>query len=350
MAHRCDCDQPDLDGMMKETGNIAPVFNPETAKLGQNFLLLGSDAWLTDSYQRRIKAALKKAEDVDVSLIYADEIKAGELAEQLDTFTIFSSAKLVIIKNCEKFLKKELDTVAAYFDSPSDIQSLILISEKSDAKLNAWKKIKQGCEIITCNPPKYAGDIRTWLMSELRICGKVMSPKALMEFTARIELDYMSAANELAKVILLIGDRKQIGEEDVLTSLSGSRVGTQIDFYRALGNRQLKNALEAVSLMLETDAEPLLIFFNLFRFFSNLYKIQLLRERHISDSEISQKHINEIFMSQRKEYLEFSRNFSLNALEQIFSILLETEAKLKSSITDKTLQLELCIIQALNSK
>jgi DNA polymerase III delta subunit len=335
---------------MPDYQKSAPVFDPKTVELGKNYLLVGTEAWLIDSYQRQIRDRLKQSGELDVTTIYADEVKAGELGEHLDTFTIFSGAKMVVIKNCEKFLKKELETVAAYFDAPSEIQCLVIITEKTDAKYNAWKKIRSGCEIIACDPPKFAGDIRNWLMAELRRRDKVMSPKAIMEFTGRIELDYFSTANELAKILLLVGDRKQIGEDDVLTSLSGSRAGTQIDFLRALGNRQIKNALEATALMLQTDAEPLQIFFGLYRFFVNLYKIQLLRDRHISDNEILQKHISDIFFSQRKEYLEFSRRYSLKGLEQIFAILLDTDSKLKSSLTDKTLQLELCIVQALNCK
>lgn len=335
--------------MPENTTNI-PIFDPKTVKLGRNYLLLGVEAWLIDSYIQQIKDSIKRSQELDVTIIYGDDVNGGELGEHLDTFTIFSTAKLIIIKKCEKFLKKELEILAAYFDSPSEIQTLVLISDKTDAKFNTWKKIRANCEIIACDPPKFAGDIRNWLMAELRRHEKVISPQAMSEFTARIDLDYYSAANELAKVLLLIGDRKQIVVEDVITSLSGSRAGTQIDFFRALGNRNIKNAIEASMLMLQTDAEPLQVFFGLYRFFLHLYKIQLLRSRHISDTEISQKHIMEIFFSQRKEYLDFSKKYSLEALERIFAILLDTDSKLKSSLIDSTLQLELCIIQALNCK
>lgn len=327
-----------------------PPFDTTTAKLGENFLLMGTDAWLIDSYLRRIRETLSGTQDLDSVLIYADEVRGGVLEEHLDTFTIFSSAKLLVIKNCEKFPKRELEIIASYFEAPSEIQTLIIVTEKTDAKFNYWKKIKDNCKIIPCNPPKFASEIRNWLMNELKLRGKLMAPKAIVEFTSRTELDYLSVANELEKVLLLIGDRKQINESDVLTSLSGSRAGTQIDFLRALGNRQCKNALESIALMLETDTEPLRIFFGISRFFMILYKILLLREQHVSDMEINQKHLTEVFISQRKEYLNFSRKYDVKNLENIFEILLDTEYKLKSSVMDKTMALELCIIQALSSK
>ncbi len=335
---------------MEEKSNSALNFDARNVSLGKNYLLVGAEAYLSDSVQKQISGKLRQDQDIDISTLYADEVKSGDLIEYLDTFTIFSSSKLIVIKNCEKYLKKELEIIAAYFDAPSEIQTVVLITEKIDLKYNAWKTIKKNCEYVSCDPPRFAGDIRNWLMVELKRRGKVMAPSAIQEFTARIELDYFYAANELTKILLLIGDRKQISESDVITSLVGSRAGTQIDFFRALGNRNIKNALESVCLMLQGDAEPLQIFFSLYRFFMNLYKIQLLRAKRLTDTEIMQKHIAEIFFSQRKEYLAFAKNYSINALRQIFGILLETDADLKSSLTDKTLQLELCIVKALNTK
>ncbi|MCK9331948.1 MAG: DNA polymerase III subunit delta [Candidatus Cloacimonetes bacterium] len=336
--------------MMENKDNSALNFDASKVKLGDNYLLVGSDAYLIDSVINQISSRLKQKQQIDTSIVYADEVKAGELSEYLDTFTIFSSAKLVIIKNAEKYLKRELEIIASYFDAPSDIQSLVIVSEKTDAKYNAWKTIIAASQKVNCDPPKFTGEIRNWLMTELKRQQRTMTPAAINEFTNRIELDYYNASNELNKVLLLIGERKNITEADLVTSLNSSRAGTQIDFFRALGNRQSKNALESVNLMIQSDVEPLQIFFSLFRFFSNLYKIQLLREKHISEAEIMQKHIPEIFYSQRKEYLEFAKKYNLKALECIFGILLETDSLLKSNLIDKNMQLELCIIQVLNTR
>ncbi|MCK9558014.1 MAG: DNA polymerase III subunit delta [Candidatus Cloacimonetes bacterium] len=335
---------------MEKPDNSALAFDASKVKLGTNYLLVGSDPYLIDRVISQIKHSLKKKSEIDVSTVYGDEVKATDLGEYLDTFTIFSSSKLVIIKNAEMMLKKELEVVADYFNSPSDIQSLIVVTEKTDAKFNAWKAILSGSVKVICDPPKFVSEIRNWLLSEIRKEGRSMEPIAITEFTNRVEMDYLSAANELAKLLLLVGDRKQITAKDLLTSLSGNRAGTQIDFFRAMGGRQVKSALESCALMLQTDVEPLQIFFSIYRFFMNLYRINLLRERHLSDTEIQQKHISDIYYSQRKEYLDFARKYSLNALEAIFGILLETDSLLKSSLADKNLQIELCIIQALNTK
>ncbi|MCB5254188.1 MAG: DNA polymerase III subunit delta [Candidatus Cloacimonetes bacterium] len=324
-------------------------FASHRPSLGQNYLIQGSDAHLIDKVLDRIKRSLSQENEIDISIVYGDEIKAAELGEYLDTFTIFSSSKLVIIRNTEALLKKELEVLTDYFESPSEIQTVAIVTEKANKTMSAWKKIAAGCQTVICDPPRFVGEMRTWLMEELRRIGKVMTPGAIAEFTNRIELDYATAANELLKIDLLVGSRKQITERD-LDSLSGSRAGTQIDFFRAMGARKTKTALEAVNLMLESDWEPLQIHFSMFRFFSNLWKIQLLKARHITDSEISSKHIPDIYPTQRKEYLGFARNYSIKGLEKIMELLLKTDHKLKSSTIDKRLELDLSIINILGQK
>ena len=314
--------------------------------LGQNYLIQGSDAHLIDKVLDYIKRALKHDNEIDISIVYGDEIKAAELGEYLDTFTIFASSKLVIIRNTEALLKRELEVVAAYFESPSETQTLAIVTEKANKTLGAWKKIVANCHTVICDPPRFASEMRNWLIAELKRMGKVMTPGAIAEFTNRIELDYSIAANELAKIDLLVGSRKQITEKD-LDGFSGSRAGTQIDFFRAMGGKKTKAALEAVNLMLEADWEPLQIHFSMFRFFTNLWKIQLLRAKHITENEISSRHIADIYASQRKEYLGFARNYSVSSLEKIMDLHLQTDYKLKSSTIDKRLELDLSIIQIL---
>lgn len=314
-------------------------------KLGENYLVLGADAYLADIALAHIKRSLKPL-DIDVSIVYGDTVRAGELGEYLDTFTIFSSTKLVIIRNAEALGKNELEVVGDYFDNPSDIQSLAIIAQKSNKTLKAWKKIHSGSQVVSCDPPRFAGDMRNWLMTEIRKMEKVMTPQAISEFTARIELDYYTASNELNKIGLLVGSRKQITADD-LQSLSSSRAGTLIDFYRALGKKQVKSALGAMNLMLDADWEPLQILFSMLRFYSKLWNIQLLRNKHIADPEISMRHLGDIYMSQRKEYLGFAKNYPIPVLERIMELLLQTDYNLKSSSIDKRLQLDLSVIKIL---
>lgn len=324
-------------------------FNAVSVKLGRSFLLFGSDAYLIDLVLNKLKNELRANDAVDITLLYGDEVKSSILAEHLDAFSIFSSSKLIILRNAEALDKKELEVLGDYFDAPSDIQTVAIVTDKIDARLSSWKKIKSNCLQILCEPPKYGGLMRAWLDAELKKLSKRMTPKAIEEFINRIELDYYSAANELNKIDLLTLGRSTITEIDVLKSLGTSRTGTLIDFYRALGKRQLKLSMEALGKMLSADWEPLQVFAQISKLYLVLWRILLLKKAHVSDSEILNKHMPDIFQSQRKEYLDFSRQYNLRSLEAIFAILLETDAHFKLSVAEPEILLSRCLIRLLEA-
>ncbi len=318
-------------------------------KLGENFLLVGGDAYLTDLAIDHIRKHLKSKAKVDLVIIYGDEAKVPEINELLDSYSVFSSAKLVLFRNADQLRKKELDTLADYFREPSEQQSVILTAEKIDNKTAGWKIISKACIHILCNPPNYGGALSPWLDKALAQLGLTMSFKARQAFISRVELDYANANNELQKLALLVGDKKEITESDVIRSIGSSRVGTQIDFYRALGNRQVKEAMQLLERMLNSEFKALQVLFYLIKFYDTIYYILLLKKAYISAPEIMNIHLPNLYPSQRREFMDFSNNYTLLQLERIFNILLDTDTKIKSSSASDAVLLTNCIFEIMES-
>ncbi len=325
----------------------AQEFSEEQIALGTNFLLVGSDAFLIDSVVDRIRISLRQQNEVDLVIIYGDEIKSAQLLDLLDAYSVFSNAKLILLRNAEALKKKELDTLADYIKQPADIQTLVLVAEKTDLKFTAWKTIREKCVLVACDPPRFAGQIRPWLDGQLQRLGKSMTPAASETFISRIELDYANASNELQKLVLLTLDRPQITEQDVLRCIGTSRVGTLIDFYRALGSRQTRSAMDLLQRMLSSDWETLQVFFQISRFYQIIYRILLLKKDHISPAEIVRSHLGELFATQKQEFVNFTNNYSLPEVREIFGILLETDARIKLTAAEGNILLSLCLLKAL---
>lgn len=314
-------------------------------ELGNNYLLVGGDAFLVDLVTDHIRQELRQKTDADLVIIYGDEAKAAQINDLLDTYSIFSSAKLVLFRNAEALKKDELDCLAAYFQNPSEQQSLVIVAEKIDARVSGWKKIKDACQNVLCDPPKYSGIMSPWLDRALSKMGKTMFSSAKNLFINRVELDYANANNELTKLVLLVGDKKQISDADVIRSIGSSRVGTQIDFFRALGNRQLKEGLQLMDRMLASEFKPLQVLFLINKCFLNIYHILLLKKNHISPSEISSKYLNDLYPKQRNEFLSFSNNYTLRQMSEIFFVLLDTDAKIKTSLASDAVLLTTCVLK-----
>jgi len=314
------------------------------ARMGESFLLVGTDVYWQDRYTEAVRKALRKNE-VTLSILYGDVVKAYQLKDELDSLSLFADLKLIIIKSADAMNKKELDTLAAYFSSPIDTQSLVIQAEKIDARTGNWKKIKEACQFFQCDKPKFTGQIKDWVQQELRTRGISINNRALDSFTTRVELDFATAKNELDKLCLLVGERKTITELDVEKCLGSSRMGAQMDFFRAMGARKTDSCLNAVNLMLDSEQEPLSIVFMIQRFFTAIWKIRILKAKHVSRAEIIQKHLMDLYPSQRTEYPVMAENYSLVALETVFDVLLELDSQLKSISTDPKLLLSLALIK-----
>lgn len=332
-----------------ESPLLALDFTSANVHLGSSYLLVGADSYLVDRILDILKATLKKKDNVDVFIIYGDEVKSAELADLLDTYSIFSSAKLVIIRNADQMNEKGQKILLSYLAEPSEIQCLAIVVEKIELKDEIWKKIKSQTKVINCEPPRFGSAIRSWLDNTLKEMNKTMTYKAIEEFLNRVELDYYNAANELNKLDILTSDKKTITDTDVMKSLGTTRKGTLIDFYRALGRKQAMQAIEAMEKMLNANWDFLQIFFQFNKFYNNIWHILLLKKAHISDSEIISKHLEDIYYNQRKEFLSLATSYTLNSLEKIFAILLETDHQFKLSVADARILLTTCLIKVLEA-
>ena len=211
--------------MMPELG--AWDLEKHKISLGDNFLVSGGDPYLTDIAVAAIRARIREAMGADLVIAYGDEIKADQLNDLLDTYSIFSSSKLILLRNAELMTKDKLECLERYFDSPSDQQTLVIFAEgKTDGRLSAWKKIKASCQSVVCASPRFSGEMVNWLDRSLKGIGKTMSRQARDQFINKVELDYADANNELQKLALMTGGRTQITEQDVLKSIGTARTGT----------------------------------------------------------------------------------------------------------------------------
>jgi DNA polymerase III delta subunit len=324
-------------------------FDPKTIVLGTNFLLEGTDQWLIDSVADRVRSTMKKDFETDIVIVYGDEVKAAELNDTLDTFSIFSTRKLIIVKNGESLEKKELAVLAEYLAAPSDSQTLLIITAKINLTQKSWKTIAEACEHIACEPPKYAAMIKSWLGMMLARSGRRMAPGAQELFSSRVELDYATAYNEFSKLLLLTAANAVISEKDVLRAIGTSRVGTLTDFYKALGTKDKKQAVAGIAKMLLSDWQPLQVFFQFVRFYGIIHRILLLKRSHLSDAEIIRTHLQGMYDKQKAEHVKYAANYTLPSIHRIFGILLETDSQIKLSAAQDDVLLTLCVLKVLEA-
>jgi DNA polymerase-3 subunit delta len=311
-------------------------------KLRSAYLVIGVDGYLIDKVSRAVKDVVKKImPDVEILTIYGDELSVSETGEYLDSYSIFSDSRLLVIRNAHQLKNK--DAVINYLKDPEASQVLLLIADAVDGRLAVWKAIKELCVTIECEAIKYAGEMRNWLESALKQNRKTMEDKAKSLFLEKVELDFCTAENEMEKLLVFVGERPKLTENDVKTALPTTRVGTLTDFFKALGNRQTGEVLAKVNDMLENEWADLQILSTIYRFFLTIWKIHALKAKHISEREITATHLNDLFQTQRDNYLAYAKQYSPDELPHIFQVILDTDAKIKLSMAESNILMTLCV-------
>ncbi len=335
----------------------------DTSKLQSCYMIIGEDGYLVDKVYKSIKDLIKKTMPVyELVTLYGDELKIAELSDYLDSYSLFSDNRLMVIRNAERLgeedksrkapekQKRMLELIANYLQSPDSSQTLILIADSVDSRLVGWKKIKEICQTIECEPIKFAGEMKAWLEKTLRDNKKNMEDYAKELFLSKVELDFCNAENELEKLFIYCGDKKTITEKDVVTTLPTTRAGALGDFYKVLGNRNTRDALLKVSEMLENDWVPLQIMSNFIKFFMTIWKIHALGAKHISSDEILSKHLSDMFQSQRASYLTYAGKYKYKEIPLIFADILEADSGLKLSVAEPGVLLSLLVVKICNER
>jgi DNA polymerase-3 subunit delta len=282
-------------------------------------------------------------DDFDKVTLYGENNTASEAIENLEMTPFLSQYKIVVIRNFNKLKTEDKNQLAEYAKNPFSSSILLAVTEKIDKRKKAEKTIFQNSTTIECKKPYSPKDINLWLKNELLAKNKSMNFDAMHLFSQSIDLDFMLASNELEKLIIYTKDANIITKDDVLTCVASSKINKIFDLQNSLGNRDLKKSLNISENMLKNNESSIFFIVMLTRYFTILWKIQSLRKQGLSDSEISNSHLNEVFYSFRSDYLSQARNFTLHKLREIFALLLQADIDLKSISVKENIIVEMLI-------
>ncbi|MCD4795963.1 MAG: DNA polymerase III subunit delta, partial [Candidatus Cloacimonetes bacterium] len=273
------------------------------------------------------------SEDFDLITLYGDNCSGINALEQLEMMPFMAKYRQVILKNFDKMKSDDKNLIAEYLENPVPTSILVLTAEKLDGRITANKKISRKALNITCQQPYNQEDIIRWLRNELRQKDINMNNEAINLFANSIETDYMIASNELEKLIILTKNARDITLDDVIESVGKSRANTIFELQNNLGRKDLKKSLSVLENMFANEDPPKIAVFivtMITRFFFQIWKIIALRKKNISDSEITGRHLNDIYYKYRNNYLSYANNYTDKKLKHNFSLLLQADIELKS--------------------
>ncbi len=314
------------------------------------YIIFGEENHIKDQVKQKLLDKFLKQDrnDFDFMILHGDDCEKTELIEQLETMPFLSKKKIIVLKNFDQLNVEGKKSLAKYSENPMATSILIIMTERFDKRISVNKALLKSALTIECKKPYNANQIAGWLRNELKRKNIFMDIKAIDLFANSIDTDFLIAKNELEKLQIWTKNSGTITYDDVKASVGQSRVYNIFELQNHIGNRNLKGAINILENMLYNDDPSIFVVTMLTRFFLILWKIEALRKRNISDSEISSRYLNNIYYKFRSDYLSSASNYSIPKIKKNLSLLLRADSDLKSMNLKENIIMQPLLVKIIN--
>ena len=162
------------------------------------YALVGADLFLQlDKLAELLRQGGRDVQRIDVE---GEAAQLGEVLDELKSFAMFSSAKVVVVRNADAFITRYRESLEQYIGKASPGSTLILRVNTLPANQRIYKLIAGAGQVVDCNPPK---DITGWIVNRAKSAHQLaVKPDAARALLDMIGDDLGRLDNELAKLAL----------------------------------------------------------------------------------------------------------------------------------------------------
>ncbi|MFN3476603.1 MAG: DNA polymerase III subunit delta, partial [Candidatus Methylomirabilales bacterium] len=276
----------------------------------------------------------------DLESMSGETVSAEGILASLQTPPFLAPRRVVLIRDADRLEAAALQRLAAYLENPVESSCLVIEAKKLDRRTR-FAQVLERKGVVLRFPPLRGEAVRRWLKERAERLGKRLTPDAMELLLTLLGEDLRALSNELDKVILFVGGRRDIEASDVEAVVGEQRARTVFELVEAVGGRRIEASLQCLSRLLETGEEPLAILGMLARQIRLLIKVQEMRRRGLGTEEIGKiLGLPPRFVS---GLLEQAASFPAPQLEKALLRLLQADSELKGGREGRT-TLELLVV------
>ncbi len=333
-------------------------------------LLFGEEDLLVQEQARALydAAAAQDTTGMNSEIVDGDGMTLDAVLGIARSFPMMSERRVLWVRRFDAVSatkgKKGADLMEAYLNDPTPSTFLLLTADIPKAKDlgKAIQKSKDGgkrkfaaqkypfntlfakaawVEYPRMSPTQTA----SWLIDRAKDRGLTMPPGVAEFLVARSGQTLRELALELDKVVTFMGDGEAaVTEEAVLAVVGAGKQYNVFELQKAIGRRDMQQAVTIVTKMLEVDRQEMLILTMLTRYFLSLFR--LIDARALSDQYAIAKAAG-IPPFAVSEHLDMLDRLGPRMVERGLRELRDAESILKSRSSDALLVLETMLVRIL---
>ena len=254
----------------------------------------------------------------NLTVFYGKDAAWPDVINACRRYPMFSERQVVLLKEAQQM--KDIDKLESYIENP--LGSTILVVSYKEKKVDGRTKFAKMLKekgVLLSTKKIYENQLPQWTEEIVHSHGYEISKKALMLLVDHIGNDLNRIENEIEKILVNLGKRKIINEDDIEEFIGISKEFNVFEFQNALAAKDLANCIRIVQYFeANPKAAPIqLIMPSLYSFFSKLYMIHGLNSRD-EKTVAAAIGINPFFV---RDYLQAVKTYSFPQVEKAILLL-----------------------------
>jgi DNA polymerase-3 subunit delta len=317
---------------------------------GQSYLFTGPELGEREDAIQNIKQSLTKMYGTapEEQSFYAGETSVSEMVSFLRNGSLFSDARLIIIKNVEQIRKKEdVELLAAYIEKSQENTTLICTSDE----ISVDKKLEQSFprENKHIFWELFENRKSEWVASFFKREGFTITADGIEAILELVENNTDALRKECSRLVLFLNKECSITEEEVEQCLSHTREESAFTLFSYIAQKDLSKSLEVLHTLLDSKQSSHVILSGLIWCFRKLQEYEWLLSTS-SATEVELKKIGLASKKALKDYIQASKKYSKEDIDRALKHLAECDLEIRaSSSVLEYLLMEICIYRIICS-
>lgn len=259
-----------------KTGQFKPVY-----------LLYGEEAFLKQSYKKKLKEALVGDDTMNFNSFEGKGLDVKELISLADTMPFFSEKRLILVED-SGFFKSASEELAEYLPTMPDTTCLLFVEEAVDKRNRLYKKVKDLGHAAEMKRQD-SSQLAKWAAAILAQNGRKITARTMNLFLERTGDDMEMIRSELDKLIAYTMGKDVVTSEDVEAITTVQVTNKIFEMVTAIVTRKTRTAMDLYEDLLTLKEPPMRILFLIARQFNQLLIVKEMSGRGQDRGAIASK-------------------------------------------------------------
>jgi DNA polymerase III subunit delta len=254
----------------------------------------------------------------NLTVFYGKDAQWSDVVNACMRYPMFADRQVVILKEAQQM--RDILKLESYIERPlaSTVFVVAYKEKKVDGRTKLAKTLKEKGELLTTKK-MYDNQLPEWTSGLVQSKGYDISQKALLLLVDHIGNDLNRIDNEIDKLLVNMGSRTKISEDDVEKYVGISKEYNPFELQNALAKKDIEKAIKIVNYFeANPKAAPIqLVLPSLYTLFSKAYMIfaQNTKDEKTIAAAIG---VNPFFV---KDYMAAAKNYGPQGVENALLLL-----------------------------